>query len=81
MALRRPGIAAIDSNLPQNLHQVLHALKENVEIMTGVQSPTGARSQDLGSNAWQRRSVTLGMLIKLKIVTEAQALDLYNTEP
>lgn len=81
MALRRPGIPAVDSNLPSNMQALLGALKENVEISNGIRSSGQQQGSGVGFDGWKLRSVTLGMLIKAGVLTEAQANSLFNSEP
>ena len=68
MAIRRAGIPAVDAKMDPNVYKVLAPLKENVEIASGMR----------GQENWQRRSVTLGMLIKLGLVTEAEAFSVWQ---
>lgn len=75
--VQRPGIATPDNNIPQGIRDILMALKENAEIANGIRSP-GRQVGGVGYEGWKRRSVTLGMLIRAGVITEAQALDLYN---
>lgn len=65
----RPGIPAVDLKTDHNTRKVLMALKENVEIGNGIRS---------GPDAWVRRNVTLGMLIKLGLITEEQARSVWQ---
>lgn len=57
--MARPGIPAIP---PTDAAQraVLLAMKENIELSNGV-------------HGWERQSVTLGMLVKLGVITATQA--------
>lgn len=57
---QRPGIPAVDFNMPPGMTRLLLPMKENIEIMNGLAD-------------WQRMSVTLGMLVNLGIITEQQA--------
>lgn len=68
MAIRRPGIPAIPPETDQHVRRVLMALKENVEIANGVRTGTS-----LAQDGWKQRSVTLGMLVKLGVVSENDA--------
>lgn len=68
MAITRPGIPAVDQKIDTPVRRVLMALKENVEIANGVRTGTAADEE-----GWKRRSVTLGMLINLGLITEEQA--------
>lgn len=74
----RPAIPDIDPAMPQNVAVPLRAMKEAIEISHGVRN-TGA-GNGLGRDGWKRRSVTLGMLIKLQIITEAEALSVFQDE-
>jgi hypothetical protein len=73
MAIKRAGIPAIDTSIPMNLRVPLQAIKENIEIASGMRG--GGVNGDLN---WTRRSVTLGMLIKLGIITEQQARSVWQ---
>jgi hypothetical protein len=69
MAIKRPGIPHPDPTIHVSTRKVLLALKENAEIANG---------QRAGPDAWQRRSVTLAMLVKLGVVTEEQARSVWQ---
>lgn len=73
MAIKRPGIPAVDAAIPESTRRVLMALKENVEIANGQRSGTG-----VNQDAWRRRSVTLEMLVKLGVITEQQARSVWQ---
>jgi hypothetical protein len=60
----KAGIPHVDLTVPQNVRTVLVALKENQEVAAGLRG---------GADAWRNRSCTLGMLVELGIITEAQA--------
>lgn len=75
--IRRPGIPAIDPNLPLGLQQVLQPLKENIEIAHGLRSK-GRQVGGTGYDGWDRRSVTLGMLVKLGVITQEQAISVWQ---
>lgn len=76
--LRRPGIPAVDPNLPLSLQQILQPLKENAEIAHGLRSKGTQVGQGVGYEGWSRRSTTLGMLVKLGIITEEQAKSVWQ---
>ncbi len=57
---QRPGIPAIDPNLPYGLTSTLKPIKENIDIAGGLAD-------------WQRQYVSLGMLVKAQVITEQQA--------
>jgi len=76
--LRRPGLPAVDPNLPQPLREFLQAVKENIEIANGVRSAGRQVGSGVGFAGWSRRSVTLGMLVSSGLLTEAQAKNLYE---
>lgn len=67
--IKRPGIPGIDHSIPQDVRKPLAAIKENIEIANGIRS---------GPDAWMRRSVTLGMLVKLGVITEEQARSVWQ---
>lgn len=67
--IKRPGIPAVAKSTEPNTQKVLMALKENVEIGNGIRS---------GPDAWLRRNVTLGMLVKLGVITEEQARSVWQ---
>jgi len=73
MAIKRPGVPAIDLSIPEPVRRVLMSLKENTEIANGQRSGT-----DANQDAWKRRSVTLDMLIKLGVITEQQARSVWQ---
>lgn len=75
--IRRPGIPAIDPNLPLGLQQVLQPIKENIEISQGLRSK-GAQVGGSGFDGWKRRSVTLEMLVQLGIITQEQAISVWD---
>jgi hypothetical protein len=75
---KRPGIPAIDPNLPLGLQQVLQPMKESIEISLGVRSAGHQVGSGVGYAGWSRRSVTLGMLVKLGVITEAQAISVWQ---
>ena len=60
MAIKRAGIPAVDASMDPKVFKVLMAMKENLEIASGMR----------GEDNWKRRSVTLGMLIDLGVITE-----------
>jgi hypothetical protein len=68
MAKRTPGIPATDLAIDARIRSVLDPIKEIVEIREGV------RGNML------RRTVTLGMLVKLGIITIEQARAVENDE-
>lgn len=68
MTIRRPGLPSVPQSVDPKVRTLLMALKENVEISNGVRTGTGPNQ-----SGWMRRSVTLGMLVKLGLVTEEQA--------
>ena len=78
--LRRPGIPSIDPNVPANLASVLQPMKEAIEISLGVRSSGQQVGSGIGYDGWKRRSVTMNMLIKSGLLTEAQCLKLYQEE-
>ncbi len=78
MAQRRPGIPSIDPNLPHGLQEVLQPMKEAIEISQGLRSSGQQVGSGVGFAGWSRRSTTLGMLVKLGIITEAQALSVWQ---
>lgn len=53
----------------RQLQRTLLAIKQNIDIANGVVGGTNANQ-----TGWQQRSVTLGMLIKLGVITEAEAM-------
>lgn len=73
MAIRRPGLPSVPQSVDPKVRVLLMALKESTEIANGVRTGTG-QNQD----GWMRRSVTLGMLIKLGLVTEEQARSVWQ---
>lgn len=74
---KRPGIPQIDQSIPQNIAKILGPLKEHAEIAQGLR----AKGTDgVGYPGWKRRSVTLGMLIKAGVISEAKARELYDME-
>lgn len=77
MAIRRPGIPEVDPNLPIGLQQVLQPLKENVEISMGLRSK-GTQVGGANFDGWSRRSMTLGMAVRLGIITQAQAIEVWQ---
>lgn len=79
MPIRRPGIPAIDPNLPIGLQQVLQPMKENIEISMGLRSK-GTQVGGANFDGWSRRSVDLGMLVRLGIITQAQAMLVWQDE-
>lgn len=81
MALRRPGIPAIDPNWPQTLQAFLAPLKESIEISNGVRASGQQQGAGVGYDGWKRRSFTIGMAIRCGLITEAQASQLFNNEP
>lgn len=68
MAIKRAGIPAIDQALDPRIVKPLMALKENVEISSGMRGGNNANQDN-----WKRRSASLGMLVDLGVITEAQA--------
>jgi len=80
MSIRRPGIPAIDPNIPPGIKAILDAMKESIEIANGVRSSGQQVGSGVGFDGWRRRSFTLGMAVKAGLITEAQAMDLYNSE-
>ena len=81
MSVNRPGIPAIPMNTPQDLAAVLGPMKDNIEISNGVRSSGSQVGAGVGFDGWKRRSFTIGMAIKSGLLTEAQAMSLYNSEP
>ncbi len=77
MTIRRPGIPEVDPNLPLGLQQVLQPMKENIEISMGLRSK-GTQVGGANFDGWSRRSVTLGMLVKMGVLTEAQAISIWQ---
>lgn len=75
---RRPGIPAIDPNLPDGIRAPLQAMKELLEISQGQRSSGKQVGSGVGYGGWQQRSVTLGMLVQLGLITEAQALAVWQ---
>jgi len=73
MTIRRPGIPAVPLSIDGKVRPLLMALKENAEIANGIRSGTGPDQE-----GWTRRSVTLGMLIKLGVITEEQARSVWQ---
>jgi len=71
--LSRPGIPAIDTAVDPKLRKAVMAIKENIEISNGIRA--GTNMEDLG---WQRRTVSLYMLVKLGIITEEQARSVWQ---
>jgi hypothetical protein len=71
--MKRPGIPAIDTTVDPKLRKAVMAIKENVEISNGIRS--GTQPDDSG---WKRRTVSLNMLIKLGLITEAQARSVWQ---
>lgn len=78
MPSKRPGLPSVDPNLPSGLAGFLGPIKENIEIMNGIRSSGRQVGSGLGYDGWSRRSVTLGMLVRAGLITEPQALDLYE---
>ncbi len=68
MSAQRPGIAKPSPNLPYGLNAVLDPMKENIEIGNGLAD-------------WQRQFVSLGMLVKLQLITEQQAQAIARSTP
>jgi len=75
---RRPGIPAIDSNLPDGIRQPLQSMKELLEISQGQRSSGKAVGSGVGYAGWSQRSCTLGMLVRLGLITEAQAQSVWQ---
>lgn len=75
MAIRRPGLPAVSNEIPKNIRDVLQPLVENVQVANGVVGGTGVNQA-----GWKRRSVTLGMLIKYGVITEAVARQMYEED-
>jgi len=71
--LKRPGVPAVDQAISKPVRDVLMALKENAEIANGIRTGTA-----VNEDGWKRRSVTLGMLIKLGVITEEQARSVWQ---
>lgn len=75
--IKRPGVPTIDSSIPKNIADILTPIKEHVEIAQGVRS---SGTSGVGYPGWKRRSVTLGMLIDIGLITEAQARTMFEME-
>lgn len=73
MGQRRPGIPDIAPEVPELIAGPLRALKEHAELSGGMRTSTD-------KNSFMRRSVTLGMLVKCGIMTEAQARRMFEEE-
>lgn len=71
--MKRPGIPAVDHSIDPKVRKALVAIKENVEISNGIRS--GTQVDDTG---WKRRTVSLNMLVKLGLITEAQARSVWQ---
>jgi len=71
--MKRPGIPAIDHSVDPKVRKALNAIKENVEISNGIR--TGTQPDESG---WKRRTVSLNMLVKLGLITEAQARSVWQ---
>jgi hypothetical protein len=73
MAIKRQAIPSIDMAIDPRIRPVLAAMKENLEIASGMRGDNNANQDN-----WKRRSVTLGMLIKLGVITEEQARSVWQ---
>ena len=73
MPIKRAGIPSVDNSVDPKIRQILVALKENVEISAGMRGQGDANQEN-----WTRRSVTLGMLIKLGVLTEEEARSVWQ---
>ena len=71
MSKRVPGIPSIDLAVQKEIRDVISPIKEIIEIREGIRK---------GANAYLRRNVNLGMLIKLGLITEEQARSVANDE-
>ena len=71
--MKRPAIPAVDHSVDPKVRKALSAIKENVEISNGIRS--GTQVDDMG---WKRRTVSLNMLVKLGLITEAQARSVWQ---
>lgn len=58
--VQRPGIPKPNPNMPYGLNAVLEPMKENIDIANGLAD-------------WSRQYVSLGMLVKLQVITAQQA--------
>jgi hypothetical protein len=68
MPIRRAGIPAVDASMDPKVYKVLMAVKENIEIASGMRGQNNVNQEN-----WKRRSVTLGMLVDLGVITEQEA--------
>jgi hypothetical protein len=73
MPILRAGIPAIDQTIDPKIAKVLMALKENVEISSGMRGGNDPNQQN-----WKRRSASLGMLVDLGVITEEQARSVWQ---
>lgn len=73
MTIRRAAIPHVDLAVDPRVRGVLNALKENVEIANGMRGDNNVNQEN-----WKRRSVTLGMLIKLGVITEEEARSVWQ---
>lgn len=77
---RIPNVPSIDPSLPDNIKTALQPIKELLEIREGIRSAGVALGNGSGYNGYLRRNVTLGMLVKLGIITDAQAKQVSGDE-
>ena len=77
---RIPGIPSVPSNTDAATYAFLSAVKENVEIREGVRRAGVAVGDGSNFDGWRRRAVTLGMLVSVGVLSEAQAKQLYAME-
>ncbi len=73
MAIKRAGIPSVDASMDPKVFKVLMAIKENIEIASGMRGQNNANQDN-----WKRRSVSLGMLVDLGVITEQQARSVWQ---
>jgi hypothetical protein len=64
---KKPGIPQVPPTTDQSSHQFLNALKEHAEVAQGVRGDTASRY------------VTIGMMLKAGLVTDAQVRQMVGT--